>query len=199
MVVLAFLVSPIEQDKESGEHSAQMRKVGNVICSAASDAQAKFQNDITYNQPLGLDGEWEGNYKQLVVGEGHTVTQQNSVYGARCSYGKNAVQELHHGHCHSVAYCYDLIMGINQAVMNKLAEFLCESCAYAAEQIEQQELFSSPLEFHDASEHPDGEHVEEYVLESFMKEHVCNQLPYPETGGQEEMQSKQFVKVYSVF
>jgi hypothetical protein len=69
MVVLAFLVSPIEQDKESGEHSAQMRKVGNVICSAASDAKAQFQNDITYNQPLGLMGNGKGIINSWLSGK----------------------------------------------------------------------------------------------------------------------------------
>ena len=83
--------------------------------------------------------------------------------------------------------------------MYELAELLGKSGADSAYQVKQQELLWPPLHLHDSAEHPDGEHIEEYMLESFVQEHVCNQLPYPETGSQEEMQSKQFVKVNSVF
>lgn len=83
--------------------------------------------------------------------------------------------------------------------MDILADLLHQSCANAAEQIEQQESFRAPLLLHYASEHPDGKHVEEYMLESFVQELVCDELPYMETGGQEEMKPQQFVQVYSVF
>ena len=83
--------------------------------------------------------------------------------------------------------------------MYKLAQFLSQSGSDSADQVKKQEFLWSPLDFHDASEHPDGEHIEEYVLESLMKEHIGNQLPYPETRSKEEMQSEQFVEVYSVF
>ena len=79
MIVLTLFMLPVQYHQESGKHSAQMSKVGYVIGCAASDAQTQFQNHITYNQPLGLDGERERYYEQLVVGECHAVTQKDAV------------------------------------------------------------------------------------------------------------------------
>jgi hypothetical protein len=61
-------------------------------------------------------------------------------------------------------------MGVDKPVMDKLAEFLHKSGAYSAQQIENEESFGTPLYLHDASEHPDGEHIEEYMLKTFMQE-----------------------------
>ena len=80
-----------------------------------------------------------------------------------------------------------------------LAEFLGQTRTNAAEKVENQESFASPLHFHYAAEHPYGKHIEKDMTEAVMQEHIGNQLPYPETWSHEEMESEQFMKVYSVF
>ena len=141
MIVLTLLVFPVEHDQESGQHTAQMGKVGHVVGYAVSQSERKLQYHISYYQPLGLDGEREGYDKELVVRERHSVTEQYSVNGTRCTHGKYLVKELCHGDCKTVSYRHNLIMRVNEGPVYELAEFLCEACANSADEIEYEELF----------------------------------------------------------
>ena len=83
--------------------------------------------------------------------------------------------------------------------MHILAELLTESGTDSANHVEQQETAGPPLRLHDPAEHPHGEHVEENVLESVMKEHVGDELPDLESRSKEEMQSEIVADVNMVF
>ena len=68
-----------------------MGKVSYIVAGTVSDSKSQFQNYVTYHQPLGLDGEREGYYKNLVIGECHSVTQKDSVYSSRSTYCKECI------------------------------------------------------------------------------------------------------------
>ena len=118
-----------------------MCKMGHVIGCAASYSQSQLQNHVSYNKPLCLDGERERYYEQLVIGECHSVTKQDSVYCSRCTNGKYPVQILHHRNGNAVANLSKRIIGIDQLIMDKLANLLHQSGTYSAQQVEQQESF----------------------------------------------------------
>ena len=198
MIILALFMFPVKNDKESGQHSAQMGKMGYVIGCVVAQSKNKLQNDVTNNEPFGLNGERDGYDEQLVVGECHSVTQQDSVYGSRCTYRKEGV----HVYSESLdEFRSDIISYTCQGylILSKLEQFLGESGSDTANEVEQQETIGTPLHLHDTAKHPDGKHVEEQMGESFMKELVCYELPDMKIRCKEKMQSAQLVQVYSIF
>ena len=80
----------------------------------------------------------------------------------------------------------------------KLAELrqqLYEAGAHAAGKIIEEELLGAPHVLDNATEHPQREHVEQYVREVGVHEHVGEQLVKAEIGRKEEVQAEQIVEV----
>ena len=63
-----------------------------------------------------------------------------------------------------------------------MSQFLHSAGADAADKVVDQEALRAPHLFHDAAEHPQGEHIEEDVAEPAMHEHVGHELVEVEVG-----------------
>ena len=74
--------------------------------------------------------------------------------------------------------------------MNILYHLLDNSGSYTAHQIVEQKSFWPPYLLSNTSEHPYSKHVEKYVRESGVHEHICYQLCCIEIFGKEKMQSQ---------
>ena len=82
-------------------------------------------------------------------------------------------------------------------VLSQLPYFLGESRSYAADQIEDYEFLFAPCLLYDSSEHPQREHIEEYVLHIGVHEHVCYQLIRSEIRCHEEVKPQHGVEIHS--
>ena len=97
---------------------------------------------------------------------------------------------MRHGGHHPQAEPGNLVGG-DEIELPQLGQLLQDARAHAAADIIEQELAASPHVLHHAAKHPQGEHVEEDVLDIGMHEHVGEKLIEMEVLRHEEMEAKE--------
>ncbi len=153
-----------------------MRHMCHAILASRHYAE-QLDDCVTYYKPLCLDGDGKWKDEDFLLGKGVAEAQQNAVDGSRCTYRwtqGGIVDDARRG----------------KPKLAKLHKFLHHSGADAAGQIENKEALAAQHLLHHAAEHPQGEHVEEDVLDVCVHEHVGYQLIEVEVLAQTEIQSK---------
>ena len=121
-----------------------------------------------------------------------------AVYRARGAHGGPHVEHrlAVARHFHDVAHAEAGYLLAGQKVeLAELCQHLYHSGAHAAGYVVEEKLLGPPYLLHHAAEHPQGEHVEQYVREAAVHEHVCEQLVEVEVAGEEEVQPQHVVEV----
>ena len=158
----------------------------------------ELDDGIAYDKVLGLDGDGYWEDEQALVGEGDAEGKQDAIDSAGGSDGVPVVEVFcHRDDCPAKA---DLLVAAETVVpvLGRLHQFLHEACAQSAREVVEEEALLAHRLLDDASEHPDGEHIEEEVLPAGVHEHVGEELPGAEVAGEEEVQTEQFFEFDAV-
>ena len=196
-IASAASIAPIKYQQQADEHAAQVCHVRHSVASLR-EGREEFDDGIAHDEVFGLDGDWDGEDEQPFVGEGDAKGEQYAIDGSGCSDGVPSVQVFCHRNDDSAEA--DLFVGSESVVpvLAHLHEFLHESCSESAGQVVEEETLLPHRLLDDASEHPYGEHVEEEVLPACVHEHVCEELPWAEVAGQEEVEAEHLFEFYAV-
>ena len=77
----AVVLAPVEYEKQTEEHTAEVSHVGNVVASMAQSAK-QFDYSVTHNEPFCLDGHRDRNDEKTFVGERHAKAEQYAIDGS---------------------------------------------------------------------------------------------------------------------
>jgi len=182
----------MQNQQEAKQHAAEMREMGDV--AIAEETAEHLDDRIPDDEPLGLDGKQEIEIDHR-VGEQHSESQQKAIDGSRRAHGVHHIQIVAHCHDMTSAHVNTLVLRQQGRVLDVLHRFLAQARAKAANQIEHKKALGSPNVLYCVAKHPQGEHVEEQMLEVGVHEHVGEQLVEPEVAGLEEMKAKDFRQV----
>ena len=186
------IVVPMANHEETDEHTSEVGEVGHAVARRA-DGREELHDHIEQHEPLGLDGEGNGEDEEPVVGERHTEGQQHGIDGTRGAHRGPLVEDgrgvVGHNRHHAQVEIRNLVLG-DEIELGQLGKLLADAGADTAAYIIEEELAASPNVLHHTAEHPKREHIKEYVLEVGMHEHVGKELIEVEIVGQEEMQSE---------
>ena len=192
------MLAPVLDEDVAEEHAAEVGQMGHAVVGGRNGRE-QFQGDGTGDYPLDLEGEGEGNDKHSLVGEVHTVGQEDAVECTRGAYCRPEVEQAlvgpHHHHGVSEGEARHLFIA-DDVELYKLCQLLAEACAQAADDVIKKELPRSPIGLHHGSEHPQHKHVHEDMPEATMHEHVGEYLVEVEVRSQKKVQSQQAGQVY---
>jgi hypothetical protein len=187
---------PVADEKEAEEHAPKVSHVGHAV-TRTTHGREQLNANIAHYQPLGLNGEREGNDKETLIGENHTKGEQDSVDRSRGTDGSPKVDVRISGHLHAPGthilvggYTLDGIVGV-------LDDFLDNTSSDTTRNVIKKEFLRTPYPLYDTTEHPEGEHIEENMCQTAMEKHVGKKLVEVEITGHKEMKTEQRGQVYT--
>jgi len=191
------MTTPVTDEEEANDHTAKVCEVCHAI-TRCGQCHEHLNGCIAYNKPLGLNWHGKREDKHTLLGIEHSESEKDAIDGARSAYCGPQIQVTRIGCCHLIdlreAEVWQLV-GCKHIELGKLRQLLKESGSDAAGYVIEEKLAWSPSALHDATEHPQGEHIEEYVAPSSMCEHVGEELVKVKVWGKHEVQAKEVVKV----
>ena len=159
-----------------------------------------FDGDVDDNKPLGLDGDGQGEDEDALFGKRHAESQKDGIDGSRCAHGGPGVECLGYAGVapdsgNERRESYIALLRKCVVEFDILCHFLHKTCSDAAENVIKKEFLGSPNALHHTTEHPEGKHIEEQVLQSAMHKHIGEELINLEIRCQEEVQTEDIVEV----
>ena len=176
MITSIHLLTPVTDHEETEYHTSQM---GNMCHTIATGSQGREELDgcIANHEILRLDRYRQREDEYSLIRINHSECKQDGIDGTRCTYGSPHVEIIAHSHTGTLTTYHKLIgRHILHDIGNILSCFLKEAGTYTAGYVIKKELLRSPDSLYDTSEHPEGEHIEENMLETTMHEHIRKQL-----------------------
>ena len=131
-----------------------MDQVRHAVCNSVY-LREDLDCDVDHHGIRHLDRD-EEEKKQPGAGEQNRAEEQKRIYASGCPHDGNPGHSLH-----------------------KVEHIAYHAAQNPAEEIEEHELPCPQETLQRASEHYQGEHVEEQMPHAPMDEHVCQKLPHP--------------------
>ena len=187
---------PVAYHEESEYHAAEVCDMGNAV-ACGTDGREQLDGGIADDEPLGLDGNGQGEDEDALFGENHAEGQQDGIDGTRGPYGGPLAEHggtvVRYGRDLGEAEVGNLLRG-HHIKLHELCQLLEQAGSDTAGDIVEEELARSPHVLHHAAEHPQGEHVEEEVCQVAVHEHIGEQLVEVEVARKDEVEAKNVVQ-----
>src|SRR5574344_1729239 len=105
----------------------------------------------------------------------HSKSKKDSIYSPGCTDCSNQIKIL--AHRYSIYTIINtIILRQRSNVLYVLNSLLYQSRTYSTYNIEKQKTLAPPMLFKGTTKHPYSKHIEEYMLEVCMHEHISYKL-----------------------
>src|SRR5450432_969208 len=167
-----------------------MGPMGYIVPGRAPDAQEQFIGGISQNGPFCLDGNEKVKVDQA-IGEqvakcGHAA--ENSARGPEGRFIAREIGgiqilllQLDRKFMHLIKYGRHLMIEHRE---------MKDGSADTADHIKDEESLATPKIFQDRPEHPQDEHIDQYMIPSSVQEHIGDELVGLEEHGTNVMEGK---------
>jgi len=150
--------------------------MGHAVASLCQSG-SQFDDGVSDDEVFSLDGDGQGEDEDALLGQQIAESEQDAVDRTGSADDAHVEGQSREQH------------------LARLCQLLSEGRAESAYHIKDKELLGPQNLLQHASEHPQGEHIEEDVFQAAVHEHVGEWLPEVESWREPYMQTQNVVQV----